>query len=325
MAEAAESWIAYAEGEKLEAATLAQYRQHVKYHINPRIGGERLSRLTNPLVHKFRDDLLATMSRALARKVLSSLKSILRDAQRRGSVAQNVALGVSVRQSKRDKHQLEAGIDIPTPDEISRILNHATGRRRPFLLTMIFTGLRASELRGLRWQDVNLEASELSVRQRVDRYGKIGELKSKTSKRTVPFGPLVRSALREWKLACPKCELELVFPTSKGKPHRLHGIIQQIIKPVQVAAGVVTAAGTAKYTGAHTFRHFYASYLINRKADGGLELPIKVVQQRLGHASIVVTSDVYGHLFARTDDGREMAEAERSLMGLHATQMQHAG
>ena len=318
VAEAAEDWIAFVEGESREASTIAQYRQHVKYHINPRIGGVRLSRLTTPGIHKFRDDLLMNTSRALARKVLVSLKSILRDALRRGNVSQNVAIGVSIRHDK--KRELEAGVDIPSPDEISRILHAATGKRRPFLLTMIFTGLRASELRGLRWQDVNLEAGELSVRQRVDRYGKIGELKSKSSKRTVPFGPMVRNALREWKLACPKGEAGLVFPTSKGRPQRLHGIVQRIICPVQIAAGVVNDKGTAKYTGAHAFRHFYASYCINRKADGGLELPLKMVQKRLGHASIVVTSDVYGHLFDTRDDGREMAEAERSLMRLHATQ-----
>ena len=44
-------------------------------------------------------------------------------------------------------------------------------------------------------------------------------------------------------------------------------------------------------------RHFYASWCINRRADGGLELPMKAVQERLGHSSIVMTSDVYGHLF----------------------------
>jgi integrase len=111
-----------------------------------------------------------------------------------------------------------------------------------------------------------------------------------------------------------------VFATSKGKPQRLDGIIRRIVQPVQVAAGVVDDNGKAKYTGAHAFRHFYASYCINRKADGGLELPIKMVQKRMGHASIIVTSDVYGHLFDDGDDGKEMAEAERSLMGLHATQ-----
>ena len=83
-----------------------------------------------------------------------------------------------------------------------------------------------------------------------------------------------------------------------------------------VRAGVVDANGNAKYTGLHPYRHFYASWLINRKADGGLELPIKTVQQRLGHSSIVMTSDTYGHLFPRTDDGREMADAGRRLMAV---------
>jgi integrase len=90
-----------------------------------------------------------------------------------------------------------------------------------------------------------------------------------------------------------------------------------------VAAGVVYDKGEAKYTGLHALRHFYASWLINRKADDGLELPLKTVQDRLGHSSVLMTSDVYGHLFTsdvyghlfpRTDDGREMAEAEKLLL-----------
>jgi integrase len=68
----------------------------------------------------------------------------------------------------------------------------------------------------------------------------------------------------------------------------------------------------AKY-GMHVLRHFYASWCINRKADGGLELPPKTVQARLGHASIVMTLDRYGHLFPAHDDGNELAAAERAL------------
>src|SRR6185437_11081726 len=70
---------------------------------------------------------------------------------------------------------------------------------------------------------------------------------------------------------------------------------------------------TSKHTGMHALRHFYASWCINRKADGGLELPAKVVQHRLGHSSITVTLDTYGHLFPRGDDGAELAATERAL------------
>ena len=58
----------------------------------------------------------------------------------------------------------------------------------------------------------------------------------------------------------------------------------------------------AKYTGLHCLRHFYASWCINRRADGGLELPLKLVQARLGHASIQMTADRYGHLFPELDE-----------------------
>ncbi|MGA7111421.1 MAG: site-specific integrase, partial [Pseudolabrys sp.] len=51
-----------------------------------------------------------------------------------------------------------------------------------------------------------------------------------------------------------------------------------------------------------------------RKVDGGLELPAKTVQARMGHSSIVVTMDTYGHLFPGNDDGSELAEAEKTLL-----------
>ena len=68
--------------------------------------------------------------------------------------------------------------------------------------------------------------------------------------------------------------------------------------------------GEPKYS-MHALRHFYASWCINRREDGGLELPPKTVQARLGHASIVMTLDIYGHLFPSGDDGTELAAAAR--------------
>jgi integrase len=312
VAQAAADWLAYVEGERRERSTLAQYRQHVNRHIVPRIGRERLAKLTLPRLNAFRDDLLASMSRAMARKVLTSLKSILRDAQRRGNVAQNLARDVSIGVSKRDKRRPEAGVDIPTPEEITRIINAVTGRLRPLVLTAIFAGLRASELRGLRWEDVDLKRGKLHVKQRADRYNSIGEPKSHSSKRTIPIGPLLLNALKQWRLACPIGEL--VLPTAKGQVED-HKSIVRALAPMMVAAGVVTKDGKPKYTGLHSFRHFYASWCINRKEEGGLELPAKVVQHCLGHSSIVMTLDRYGHLFPSKDDGSELAEAERALWG----------
>jgi len=254
----------------------------------------------------------------MARKVLITLKAILRDAMRRGTVAQNVATSVRIDSNKRHQPKLEVGRDIPTPDEIRRIVQAATDRWRPLLVVAAFTGLRASELRGLHWDDVNLKRGELRVRQRADCYLAIGKPKSRAGERTIPLGPFVINTLRAWKLACPRSERELVFPTNSGRISHHKSIIRSALIPAQLAASVVTVNGRAKYPGLHALRHFYASWCINRKVDGGLELPAKVVQARLGHSSIVMTLDTYGHLFPRGDDGAELAAAERAL-GLQAT------
>ncbi len=129
--------------------------------------------------------------------------------------------------------------------------------------------------------------------------------------------PLVLNTLREWKLACPRradAPLDLVFPTGTGNIESLGNIINRGLIPAQIAAGVVGQGDQAKYTGMHALRHFYASWCINQREDGGLGLPAKLVQERLGHSSIVMTMDVYGHLFPRNDDGSELADAERALL-----------
>src|SRR5262245_2237498 len=228
-------------------------------------------------------------------RVITSSGMILAYSMERGLVAQNVVRGLKSRRhrgkehraDKREKGKLKVGVHIPTPDEIRVIIGNLDGRWRPLLLTAIFTGLRASELRGLRWADIDLKGGELHVRQRADRYNKIGPPKSAAGERAVPLPPMLVNTLREWKLACPKGELDLAFPNGAGRIETLANIADRGWKPLQVAAGITTA-GEAKYPGLHALRHFYASWWINRRVDGGLELPLKVVQTRLGHASIQI-------------------------------------
>jgi integrase len=159
---------------------------------------------------------------------------------------------------------------------------------------------------------VDLKNGKVQVRQRADRYNMIGAPKSEAGTRVVPIGPDLLNVLREWKLACPPGEL--VFPTKRGRIEH-HSNIVRAFKSLVLAAGLKNNLGKPKYGGLHALRHFYASWCINRKADGGLELPPKVVQTRLGHASIVMTMDRYGHLFPTGDDGSELASAERALLG----------
>jgi integrase len=318
VSEAGQLWLASREAAGVERTTLATYREQLRLHITPLIGATKLTAITVPFVRAFEDRLRQDRSPSMVRRILVALSAILSDAQDRGLVAQNVVRsrrGNTSTTEARQQHRLEVGRDIPTPDEVRAIIAKlGSGRSRPFLLTAIFTGLRASELRGLRWADIDLARNELHVRQRADRFSAIGAPKSATSRRTIPLLPMVANALREFRLAGPH-GAELVFPGNRG-PITLSTIIRSVWHPAQMKAGVVTKDGGAKYTGLHALRHFYASWSINRKQDGGLELPIKVVQGRLGHASIQMTADRYGHLFPRGDDAAELAAAERAFMAV---------
>jgi integrase len=319
VAEAGRKWIADAE-HRLEPATVESYRQHLTDHIVPYLGAVKLSQLSVPAVREFMDRLRRDgRSPAMVKRVVGDLGSILADAQGRGLVAQNVVRSLSRRRERqaerRHKTKLKVGVDLPSPAEIKAIVAHLQGRWRPLLFTAIFAGLRASEIRGLRWSDIDLKRGELHVRQRADKFKAIGKPKSAAGERTIPMPPILVSTLREWKLACPKSELGLVFPTGAGGVEYHSNIVTRGLAPVQIAAGVVTKAGEAKYTGLHSLRHFYASWCINRREDGGLGLPLKVVQHRLGHSTIQMTADVYGHLFPSGDDGAELAAAQKALLG----------
>jgi integrase len=322
VAEAGRLWLVSSEAAGLERATLDQYRQHLELHIVPLIGAMKLSRLTAPMVRAFEDELTRDRSSAMVRKARVSLSAILADAQERGLVSQNVVRalharrrGKEARADKRQKGKLKVGVDIPSPDEIRALVNVLDGRWRPLFLTAIFTGLRASELRGLTWADVSLDRGELHVRQRADCFNAIGRPKSEAGERVVPLLPLLISTLRAHHLSCPRGELDLVFPSGSGNVESHSNIVQRGLQPAMVAAGVVDASGKAKYSGLHAFRHFYASWCINRRVDGGLELPLKVVQGRLGHSSVTMTADCYGHLFPRGDDRAELAAAEKAFLG----------
>ena len=254
----------------------------------PFIGARRLTDITTDTVLNLEARLRKEgRSKVMVRKVLVSLGSILADAQMRKQVGHNAVRDLRRARGrgktnvvKREKTKLEIGKDIPSPAEVAAILAHAKGRWRPLLLTAAFTGLRGSELRGLRWSDVDLKANEVHVRQRADRYNVIGAPKTAASRRVVPFGKVVANTLKEWKLQCSPGDL--VFPTKKGSVEYHTHVVNRGFIPAVVAAGVVTKNGKAKYTGLHALRHFYASLCINRREHGGLGLLPKAVQERHG-------------------------------------------
>jgi integrase len=349
--EAGEAWLAKCDADGLERSTRDSYAQHLTHHIYPYLGALKLSALNVAMVRDWQDKLrrgdlapgqtgkkpnevTGPRSADMVKRCTSDLGALIADAQERGQVAVNVVRSLKAnrkrgkerQQERRKKGRLEIGKDIPTREEVNATLLTTEGRWRPLLMVAALCGLRASELRGLRWQDVDLKNCEIHVRQRADKYGKIGPTKSGAGTRTVPIiGDRTLRELTEWKVKCPQRdtrrknangepikERHLVFPNGRGNVEALNNILRRGFKPTLVRAGVAVQATDefgpvydkrgrpvmiAKYGGLHALRHFYASWCINRKVDLGLELPPKTVQTRLGHSSIQMTFDRYGHLF----------------------------
>lgn len=323
-------WVASGESAGLERSTINQRKSHLENHIVPMIGQTLLSKLTVPTVRDFEDKLRDEgRSSVMVKKIMTSLGSILSDASERGLAMRNPVRDIRSSRKGRDrrlesrqKKRIEVGVDIPTREEVRALVAILEPNWRPLLITAIFTGMRSSELRGLRWQDVDFKRGEITVSQRADEFRQIGDTKSAAGKRTIPVPPVVITALKEHKLK--HGANTLVFANPNGEPRSHSNIINKGLIPAMCKAGIVIDCGDkdpegnpllkAKYTGLHALRHFFASWLINRKEDGGLALPLKMVQERLGHASVVMTLDVYGHLFPRQDDGTELAQAANILL-----------
>jgi integrase len=315
---AAALWIKRCDEKRLEATTIQSYQEHVDLHIAPFIGAKRLSDLAMPGVSDFADRLReAGRSPSMVRRVVQSLGAIFREARRRGLAAVDPTAGLDLNFSRREDPRPV----IPTKAELQVIIAGATGRWRPLILVAIFCGLRGSELRGLFWSNVDFEGRQIIVSQRADAFHKIGRLKSKAGYRSIPCPPIVINALREWKLVCPKGALGLVFPTGNGQVESHSNIAKRGLNPILMAGGMTVrepaldengqptinrggdpVTRDAPRYGMHSLRHACASLWI----ENGMNP--KRIQTLMGHSTIQMTFDTYGHLFKDAEADQKAAE-----------------
>jgi integrase len=312
-------------------------------HIKPMLGAKKLSGLSRPVVEAFKDSLLETRSRAMAKAILASLKGIIKEAQRRGLAGHNVAADVQVKISSRHEEQ----VVIPTREHIRALLGKATelwplttvqtdrkGKQktiaccwRPLVVTAVFTGLRCSELRGLGWEHVDFTAGVIRIRQRADLRNTMGPPKSKAGRRDVPMSPMVVNTLKAWKLACPVTPLDLVFPAQNRGIVANGTIHRSCWGPLQRACGMVDLVPQRDAAGApvhdkdgnpiigevpiytfHSLRHAAASLFIEQGWSP------KKLQMVMGHSTMQMTFDTYGHLWPSVDDDRAaLAQIEARL------------
>jgi integrase len=342
-------WLDKSEAEAVEGSTLRQYKGHVNNHIVPAklndgkviLGKVLTTKLTKGLVASFRDQLLRENSRATAKKVFTSFRSVLAEARLRGSMAHDPAEKIEINERQRDHADQMVNRAFMQPSDIKAVIAAAReiGTEKPrhhnrmmvvLCKVLPFTGLSAGEFRGLYWENVDFVGHRILVRTRADEKNAIGKLKAGMRYREIPMTPEVEQALREWREICPRDprtgELKLVFPRGNGRVEAHNVFLDRGFHPLQIRAGIVVPrlddngetlideAGNpvmvGKYIGLHDFRHFFASWLIKfMKADP------KLVQTYMGHSTIRMTYDIYGHLFQMTNaDHSAFAKAAEKVL-----------
>ena len=288
--EAAARWLEGAEagtirdrsGRAYKPSTLRGYRQCLDDRVLPELGSMKLSEVRRRDVQALADALLARLSASSARNALDPLRAIYRHAIRRELVAINPTTGIELPASEGRRER------IATPAEARKLLAALpVGERAPWA-TAMYAGLRRGELRALRCSDVNIATSEIRIERGWDQYAGPIEPKTAAGTRTVPRLAVLRDHLDEHLLRTARSGDDLIFGRTPTE-----GFIASTVRARALKAW--KDAGLRPIT-LHECRHTFASLLI---AAG--ENP-KAVQTFLGHASITMTFDRYGHLFPGSRD-----------------------
>jgi integrase len=313
VSEAGELWLKDCADEGLEPQTIRFYRRHLKCHINPAtapevrpnawkgaFGNLKLSLLTGPVCEAFRLRVLKSpvrkkvgeirfISRNTGKGVWGSFKRMLNVAVKHGLIAYNPAQAIRLDTKKREKVRIRIGEQIPDRPEVRDIIAASTGVWRVLFSSASFAGLRSSEIRALSWENVNLDQGKIEVVCRADWPGCIGLCKSLAAKREIQIPDEFVNSLRDWKKICAPSPEGLVFPDDDGNIIPGNKILRELYN-IQHRLDIVHPNRKPKYT-LHSLRHFYASIMIHEGTEP------KRLQELLGHATITMTMDTYGHLF----------------------------
>jgi integrase len=170
------------------------------------------------------------------------------------------------------------------PAEIKALIDGLALRERTLVLLAASTGLRQSEIFGLKWGDIDFERGTMSVIRSIV-YGVVGPCKTESSQKPVPMHPTLADALMQWRKHCTYIKPEdWVFASKRyrgRRPYWGQAILRKYIRPAAQRVGI------QKRFGWHTFRHAYSTML----RSVGTEF--KVMQELLRHSSFRSTLDVY--------------------------------
>lgn len=288
-----------------EGAALG-YMSVARNHLIPTLGRKKLMALTTSDVDRLLsmklDSGLAVSS---VRRIRSVLAQAIDQGIRWGAVNRNVAtLARAPRAPRREGRTL-------TPEQAVILLNQLVGHRNEALYTlMLSVGLRKGEALGLKWEDLDERRAILQVRRQLKRETTgivVADTKTPRSRRAVNIpGPMMkllkthRARQAEERLALGEAWVDsgFIFTSSIGTPIDPRNVLREF-------KSICASAGLGDWH-LHELRHSAASLML---AKG---VPLQVVSEVLGHASIRMTSDVYGHILA--PDRQAAADAMGQLL-----------
>jgi integrase len=300
--------------QRLKPSAEAHYRNYLRLHILPTLGSLQFRQITPTVLHQLYTRLLTSGNRKtggpLSAKTVTNVHAIihkaLKDAVDLGLVNVNMA---DRAKPPRPKAKKAKEIKSWTAEELRRFLDMITGHRLEAAYYLkAFTGMRRAEVLGLRWQDLNLDAGRLAVRQTVTAVGyEIVEGSPKTHQaRTIDLDPITVKRLLQHRERQSKDRQEwgddyhdedLVFAREDGSPVHPHSFSQTFER--------VVARSGLRIIPLHGLRHTHATVGLS------LGVPAKVISERLGHEDVAFTLKQYAHVLPgmQADAARLIASA----------------
>jgi integrase len=269
-------------GDRFKPSTLRGYQAAIE-RLLAELGGIRLSEVRRADLQDVADRMLGNgADPSTIRNALMPLRAIYRRHLARGDVAVNPTAGLELPavRGKRDR--------VASPEEADKLLDALPPRDRPLWAVALYAGLRLGELRALRWPDVELDANLIRVTRSWDRREGEIEPKSRAGRRNVPIPAALRGYLLEHHFACGRPSDGFVFASASGLPFDPGTISSR-------AQNAWAAANLAPIT-LHEARHTFASLMIAAGVNA------KALSTFMGHSSVTITYDRYGHLMPGSED-----------------------
>ena len=312
--EAAERWLAtYPALASLRQSTIENYRRVLRIHVFPRFGAKSFVAVSREDIRTLVADLVAAgKSRSLIKNVIAPIRGVFNDAIEAGLQLPNPAARIG--RFLRDRGDPRGRIDPLSPEEEARLLATARQlfpRHFPLLLCALRTGMRLGELLGLQWGDIDFQGRFIEVRRSLQEGGRI-ELPKSGKIRRVDMSLMLAETLQRLRARRAEEALakgwkqvpERVFCNEEGRPIWKSDFERRVFHKALAKAGL-------RRIRFHDLRHTFASRLLQNGES------IVYVKDQLGHHSIKITVDVYGHLVPgankaavdRLDDQTLMAAA----------------